>query len=322
MCGKCKWVSQVQNSEFSHFYFHFSWGHREKGVLNRNVILVNHDDDGFVFITQRNTQKYKDFVSCCWLNAKSSLNICQFTYRWRIQQLQLHCYGSIHQTVTPFFDRWVAKCTNANRRIKSRSDTHETGSNKWSHRGIGCIGHRRILQKLSVAFEDSWTNQRRRRNSRLGCIESAAWLHTEGLSRWNGTVAARRTFVSCIHHSDCRLNESDANVLYMTFQHGIEDSTEWHWFLLLQRKWNCRPCSVHKASQWQLDQSTYCRLNALSIQATHIVTHTRTTHTFNRCCLTVGEMSENNANWQFSCEHFCLLFSMRKLCKLSDMRLF
>lgn len=35
----------------------------EKQILNRNVILVHHDDKGFIFVTERNSRKYKDFVS-------------------------------------------------------------------------------------------------------------------------------------------------------------------------------------------------------------------------------------------------------------------
>lgn len=31
-------------------------------MLNRNVILRKHDRDGFVFVTERNTKKYTDFV--------------------------------------------------------------------------------------------------------------------------------------------------------------------------------------------------------------------------------------------------------------------
>lgn len=30
-------------------------------LLNRNVILRKHDDNGLVFVTERNTKKYKDF---------------------------------------------------------------------------------------------------------------------------------------------------------------------------------------------------------------------------------------------------------------------
>lgn len=47
--------------DHDHIQTYFS--DRTKGVLNRTVILVEHNDDGFVFITERNTQKYKDFVS-------------------------------------------------------------------------------------------------------------------------------------------------------------------------------------------------------------------------------------------------------------------
>lgn len=31
-------------------------------ILNRNVILRKFDDDGWIFVTERNTKKYKDFV--------------------------------------------------------------------------------------------------------------------------------------------------------------------------------------------------------------------------------------------------------------------
>ncbi|XP_031627842.1 uncharacterized protein LOC116343760 [Contarinia nasturtii] len=31
-------------------------------LLNRNVILRKHDDNGLIFVTERNTKKYKDFV--------------------------------------------------------------------------------------------------------------------------------------------------------------------------------------------------------------------------------------------------------------------
>lgn len=32
-------------------------------VLNRNVLMRKHDDNGWVFVTERNSMKYKNFVS-------------------------------------------------------------------------------------------------------------------------------------------------------------------------------------------------------------------------------------------------------------------
>lgn len=42
---------------------HVLSGNREKGVLNRNVLLREVDNGGFVFVTERNSRKYADLVS-------------------------------------------------------------------------------------------------------------------------------------------------------------------------------------------------------------------------------------------------------------------
>lgn len=36
---------------------------RESGVLNRNVLLRKFDRSGLVFVTERQSRKYKDFAS-------------------------------------------------------------------------------------------------------------------------------------------------------------------------------------------------------------------------------------------------------------------
>lgn len=48
-------------------------------LLNRNVVLKKHDSNGFIFITERNTKKYTDFVSTDFVD-RFRCGLCTWLY--------------------------------------------------------------------------------------------------------------------------------------------------------------------------------------------------------------------------------------------------